>query len=206
VGPADTVPERARSAASSLGLDDGPLPTTVLRLPDLATQVKSPRPIYARLKPGAIAQWTGIGLGGVLAVWLIFGGHGSAPPVEKAPAWTAPAAAPASSAAPAWNGPGSSGTHAPRSPAAPSAATPPPNSGGAAAGEFDPFNQLQPGGPPNPAAAGTDGDAARVPAPGNGVQPDGSLRTARRPEAPRAADGFRPSEAQPLDVTVPVPQ
>jgi hypothetical protein len=82
-------------------LDDAPPPQTALRLPDLAALVK--RLPKRHLEGGAIAQWVGIALGGVLALWLIFGG-GSAPQseVNDAPTWSPPSSA---SSAPAYADP-----------------------------------------------------------------------------------------------------
>jgi hypothetical protein len=196
LAPADAAPERIR-AADGLRLDDAPPPPTVLRLPEVAADVASLRPIVGKFKMAAIAQWAGIGLGALLALWLIFGGRTPARQMDEAPAWSAPAAAPADSP-PAWNGPGSGRSAAP----APQESPPP----GATAPEFDPFDQLQPGGDANAAAAPADATSARGSAAHPTGQADGSLRTAQRPPDAGNADGYRPSEAQPLNVTVPVRQ
>jgi len=79
------IPRPSELAASG----EAAVPISVMRLPDLA---ELPKPLpKLTLSVWSILQWIGIGLGALLALWLIFGGH-RAPvrPVEKAPAWTAP--------------------------------------------------------------------------------------------------------------------
>jgi hypothetical protein len=206
LAPAEVLPDRPSAVPS--GLDDAPPPQTVLRLPDLAAVVKSLPAMRGKLKLAAIAQWAAIGLGGLLALWLIFGGHASTPAIEEeAPAWSAPASATADSP-PGWNGPGSSRADA--TPPARAESVPMPahegNHGAPAEHEFDPYHQMQPGGEPG-SAAGPDWDESAA---GSGASPATRppVLTAQRSDAAgnSSADRFQPSEAEPLNVTVPVPQ
>jgi hypothetical protein len=152
-------------------------PQTVLRLPDLAAAVKSWRP---QVSLGTIVQWTAIGLGAMVALWLIFG---SRPPSageaesQSAPAWAPPA------------------RHV-EAPQARPTATPQNTSRPAAPGLPD-WND------PNwSARAG----AAPAVGPRSGQPPRESVRTAQRVDRPESnpSPGPPASDAQPLGITVPV--
>jgi hypothetical protein len=207
--PAEIVPEPERAAP--LGLDDAPPPPTVLRLPDLAAAVKTVRTLGSRIRVGSIAQWAAIGVGAALALWLIFGGRAPQPAADEAPAWSAGESPPAD-APPAWHGLNNSAASA-SPPADPDAAGAPewnpPNA--PAEGDFDPYQQMQPGdgdeySPDAPSAGPQWDDSSQAPAASGPA--NAPLHTARRPDAPAtpSADRFQPSEAEPLDITVPVPQ
>jgi hypothetical protein len=83
--------------------DDLDLPPVVLRLPNLASLTK--RLPHSTLRSiGSIAHWTFLVLGGVLALWLIFGNRAKPLPApDDTPVFTQPARAEASK--PAWNPP-----------------------------------------------------------------------------------------------------
>lgn len=154
--------------------DEVILPRTMLRLPDLTRAVRGLRGL--KFNYLEVAQWVGLALGALVALWLIFGNRRAAAPVpEPPPVWTAPATtpgklptvkdAPASAEAPQW---------AP--PAAP----------------YEP----EPSPPEMPAEwAGSAGRAGAAPA-----------YTAQRPEPPgNSAPAWQtPSDPQPLGITVPV--
>ena len=201
---AETGRPPARPHADLRGLDDAAQPQTVLRLPDLAASVKRmPRP---ELNLAAIAQWVVLGLAGLVALWLIFGGRGApVSTIDEAPPWEppggsqvemAPPPAGAAAAAPAteWQSPSWETSSAPASAA--------PSSSG------------QPLGPNEPSVPHTPdwndpnwNDSVNRAAP-PAAAPRQNVRTARRNETgngPPPAAGQSP-QAQPLSVTVPVPQ
>jgi hypothetical protein len=182
-------------------LDDVPPPQTALRLPDLAAMVK--RLPKRNRQLGAIAQWAGIAVGGLLALWLIFAD--GPPPVREinnAPAWSPPSAAKAKMAKPAWNVPGAEG----KSPA-PARQTSPADASSPSA-DGDPNSNAQqpnPNDPVPPDLPEWDDSAARAAPPADAAP---AVRTAQRDgvSAPKPPGGAEPSEAPPLGITVPVPQ
>ncbi len=108
VGPAVINVRRPRAATSDapipselvLNKADDALPPTALRLPNLAA---IPAPPSTLNKIFSILHWCFIGLGSLIALWLIFGGRGGPKPTgEDIPA--APARAQVDST-PAWNPP-----------------------------------------------------------------------------------------------------
>jgi hypothetical protein len=110
-------------------VDDSPLPPTVLRLPNLAAG--SAAADARNYSIASIAHWVAIVLGGLIALWLIFGGRrGEMPDPDAAPL---PARAEADSGTPAWVPPplesaGDSSAPAwtpPKATTAPAAAAPP---------------------------------------------------------------------------------
>ena len=119
-------------------VDDTPLPPTVLRLPNLADGSATESTNYSI---ASMAHWVAIVLGGLIALWLIFGGRrGEMPDPDAAPlparaeadsathAWVPPPLESAGdSSAPAWTPP--KATSAPAADAAPPAIeTPSPTS------------------------------------------------------------------------------
>lgn len=164
---------------------------TVLRLPDLAAAVKRmPRPQFNIVQ---IAQWVGIALGALLALWLIFGGRGPSSATESdAPPWAPPAAAPRATppttgagTAPQWQLP-----------------TPAPETEPAAHDQ-----QTVPSGSSQPSAAPDWNDPNWNNTAGGGAQRP-PVRTAQRP-APTTNTGApapQSPQAERLNVTVPVPQ
>jgi hypothetical protein len=193
--------------------DEAPLPQTALRLPDLAAIVQRlPKNPFSSVSFGSIAQWMGIGLGALLALWLIFGGHGTsttegttssgeASQAASLPAWNPPPLAPEAPEAPRWQPPVADAPSL-DAPAQPSA--------------VKPSNDEQPGSPEWPAWD----DAARRTAPPHASPPvaqQPAAYVAQRPEAnqapPPSADRYQsqPPDAvsgdlPPLGITVPVPQ
>lgn len=182
-------------------LDDAPLPQTVLRLPDLPTFVKLLPENQTKLAAvGSIAQWVAIGLGGLLALWLIFGGRSAPlPEANEAPPWTPPGETQADTAAPAWNAAAkSANSPAPawQSPMPAPAVTDPntdPN--------VQPSESNEPAPPEFPADEDPWNSAAHA-ASGPAV------RTAQRVgvAGETVPADSRPAEAPPLGITVPVPQ
>ena len=195
---------RANPQVDPRGLDDAAQPRTVLRLPDLAAAVKRMR--RPELNLAAIAHWVALGLGGLLALWLIFGGR-RAPvsTVDEAPPWAppggsqvemAPPPAGAAAAPPAteWQSPSWEASSAP-APAAPGPSG-------------QPSGQNEPSMPQTPDWNDPNwNDSVNRAAP-PAAAPRQNVRTARRNETgnglPSAAP--RSPQAQPLGVTVPVPQ
>jgi len=178
---------------------DAQLPPTLLKLPDLALlgrRLSSIRWSSFRLSStqwnkhtaSEIAQWSGICLGGLLALWLIFGNRrGEMARPGETPAWTAPEQAQAAPAAP-WTPPAPDAPEAPRweAPSAPAASASP--SAAKPAPAYESHSML----------------------PGTG-----GLLTAQREkhsDPPRPAPSDPPAatspggEIQPLGITVPVPQ
>ncbi|MEX0676264.1 MAG: hypothetical protein WD063_04275 [Pirellulales bacterium] len=202
---AEIAPAGGQPHADLLAINDAPRPQTALRLPDLAAIVRNLP--SKQFKVGSVAQWAGIGLGGLVALWLIFGG--GRPPardVNDAPAWKPPARW--ESAQPAWNGPGDASVSQPpagqpsraRSPSAPT--FPDPNPSG------QPTNQNESAAPelPDWNDPNWNDSANRAAPPAAAPRPE--TRTARRPDehANQPPDGSQPGKAQPLGITVPVPQ
>lgn len=200
----DTAPAQANPQADFRRIDDAP--QTALRLPDLAAIVQ--RVPKKRITLGSIAQWVAIGLGGLLALWLIFGGgRPLAREVNEAPPWV-PAKSSSAEAAPAApNGPDAAGSQAPtwppsdsQAPSAPVHADPNPSD--------PPPSQNEPNAPELPDWNDADWNksAHRAAPPGNA--PQQAVRTAQRADEPgnAAPGGPQPSEAQPLDITIPVAQ
>jgi hypothetical protein len=185
----------AKPHADLRGLDDTAQPRTVLRLPDLAAAVK--RMQRPELNLAAIAQWIALGLGGLLALWLILGGR--RPPVsavDEAPPWAPPGGSQVEMApapAPQWQSQSPSARSAP----APSA----------------PHASGQPSGPNTPSMPQAPdwndpnwNDSANRAAPPAGAARQ-EVRTARRSETGNGPPpGPQSPQAQPLNVTVPVPQ
>lgn len=177
-------------------LDDAPLPQTVLRLPDLAAAMK--RFSERKLSAGSVAQWVGIGLGGLLALWLIFGGRRApAPQAVEAPAWTPPASAQVETAPRAWNVPAAS----PTSTAHPSVQA----DVAPVSPEANPDGQQPSDNDPIPPEFPEWDDSANREAPAGTPSQDPGLRTARRADvAGETPSGPQSSEVQPLGITVPV--
>lgn len=205
---AEIVLEPDRTATSPSRLDDAPPPQTMLRLPDLEAIVRTLPRARGKLGIGSIAQWVAIGLGGALALWLIFGGRAPRREIEEeAPAWNAPEAAAPESAPPKRNSPDWSADAPPAAPPAADAQSTAPQWNAPserAEPEFDPYRQLQPGDEPATAEGPNFGDSAQGAA-ANPAVPRAPVHTAQRPDA-AGLDRFQPSEAQPLDTTVVVPQ
>lgn len=187
--PQPVLAESVAPLAEHRALDDAPLPPTALRLPDLSKLKNSFAGFRLTWKTaGEAAQWTGIGLGALLALWLIFGGRRGEVPAADAPAWTAPSRSQAEPEAPTWTPP------APEAPEAP---------------------RWQPSSAPaesaSPAASGPyESSAPQLPTPdATGSMAGGpAARTAQRPDyhRPHVSGDSPPAEAQSLGITVPVPQ
>lgn len=168
-------------------LDDAP-PPTALRLPDLGAIVKQMRKRHVSL--GAAAQWAGIGLGALLALWLIFGnGRPAAVEVNEAPPWSPPGGSPVQTARPAWQAPVDA-----EPPSSPAAAGSPDNQ--------SPYHND----PVPPQLPDWDESASRAIPPPGAESP--AARTAQRESVPAEPilDSRQPGEAPPLGITVPVPQ
>jgi hypothetical protein len=182
-------------------LGDAPPPPTLLRLPDLDIIIKSLR--KRSLSMGAAAQWIGIGLGGLLALWLIFGGIRHAPlEVDEAPPWNPPASAQLQSA-PAWQ----PSTEAAPAPAYSQQAIDADSQSLAPAAPGIPNNESPyPNDPQPPQLPEWDESAGRAAVPPGAEGP--VARTAQRVDVPleSATDNRQPGEAPPLGITVPVPQ
>ncbi len=192
---AATLPTHSRIDGN--GLDDAPLPPTALRLPDLAAVTKPFTQFRFKRRTGEALQWVGIGLGGLLALWLIFGGRGG-PALDTS---NAPAPDAAGPAAATWTPPAPDAPEAPRWEA-------PQWQGPAEGAEPDvpvnPANQIPNRGDsssPAPPAAGE--EACHMP-PNGGP----AARTAQRPPSTNAqpGPGTSPGETHSLGITVPVPQ
>ncbi len=199
--PAEPAAFSARPQVDGNGLDDAPLPPTALRLPDLSRPLKAISPLqFSWPTVGEALQWTGLGLGGLLALWLIFGGRaGPMRKYDNAPAPNTPAHAHTETKAPNWTPPAPDAPEAPRweapkwqvpvetstSPIAPETETP--DGGQSPATQFSP-----------------PGEEARSMPPSGGP----AVRTAQRPMGnlqPGPGDS-PPGEAHSLGITVPVPQ
>lgn len=183
-------------------LDDAPPPPTALRLPDLGAIVKRMRTRQVSL--GAVAQWAGIGLGSLLALWLIFGG-GRRVPVElnEAPAWSPPGSSQVQTAPPAWKAPAEAASAAAfaQPPADAESQSSPP------AAAATPDNQPPYQNDPLPPQLPEWDESARRAMPPAGAEIS-APRTAQRENAPveTVPDSRQPGEAPPLGITVPVPQ
>ena len=201
MAPAEANPQRDLRR-----IDDAPQPQTALRLPDLAAIAQ--RVPSQQINLGSIAVWVAIGLGGLLALWLIFGG--GRPPareVNEAPPWAPAKSSSAEAAAAASNGPDAAGSQAPAWPpsdspapfapvhADPNPSDPPPSQYEPTATELPDWNDPD-----------WNNSARRAAPPGNA--PQQAVRTAHRADEhrSRAPGGPQPGEAQPLDIMVPVVQ
>jgi hypothetical protein len=186
-------------------LDDAPPPPTALRLPDLGAIVKHLRKRHVSL--GAAAQWAGIGLGGLLAMWLIFGnGRPVAVEVNEAPAWRPPGGSQVQTAPPAWQTPADAAPSPAFSQPPVDAESPSsPSSSPAAAGLPD--NQSPYQNDPVPPQLPDWDESARSALPPAGADSP-AARTAQRESVPAepVPASHQPGEAPPLGITVPVPQ
>jgi len=192
---------RARPQTDSLRFDEAAQPRTALRLPDLAAVVKRMRRPEFNL--AAIAQWGALALGGLFALWLIFGGRGAPiSAVEEAPPWSPPGgtqvemAPPAHAASPGAMAPQwQTGSREPAA-AAPRPENQPPRPSGQNMPQTPDWND-----------PGWDDSVNRA-APPSTAAPRQDVRTAWRnePSAGPPPAGPPTSQAQPLNVTVPVPQ
>lgn len=186
----EPAPAPAARRPTSGVLEEGPAPPVILQIPDLAAAKPGFRGLS--LPIGQIAQWLAIGLGALVALWLNFGGHRPPSRTDDAPAWTAPERtkneAPMArpdpprgeSEAPAWTPPAN--------------AAPLPNNNA-----VPETPAMAPEAPPLPEYPSWEQSSGRGPAPGGPV-----ARTAERPAAPSAPT--EPVDAQPLGVTISVPQ
>ncbi len=180
------------------------LPPVVLRLNELAPQSRSwPR---IALDVRTHGSWALLGMGALVATWLIFGGKRPEPrPVDEAPSWTPPVAT--STTAPAIQQPLAAETAPAAEPPMPSAAPPAPSAAAPsaeapAAPQFEqpPAVDQGPSLPP-PTEPGAEDSAIRARAT--------QIRTARA-EGDTRLDGGAPSaapgEAAPLGITTEAPQ
>jgi hypothetical protein len=182
----------------------------ILQIPDLAAA----KPGFGgfHLPIGQIAQWLAIGLGALVALWLNFGGHRPPSSTDDAPAWTAPERTKSETSMPR--------PDPPRGESDAPAWTPPVNAAPAPMPGSAPANPPapMPNSPPSPSASPLETPAPAPEAPplpeypsweqssGRGSAPNGPVaRTAELPAAPAPASG-EPVEAQPLGVTISVPQ
>jgi hypothetical protein len=180
--PRATLGEAPIPAELVLAKADETLPPTALRLPNLAA---IPAPPSTLNKIFSILHWCFIGLGSLIALWLIFGGRGGPKPTgEDIPA--APARAQVDST-PAWNPPAldtAGDSDAPKW-------TPPPASvAPTTPAEAPPSMEIA---PPAAAPAGSAPVTSESDAPSYDAWPQGD---AKLPEAP-AADAPQPEAAAP---------
>jgi len=202
------LPAAARLADSPLATpherdESLPLPPVVLRLPILAgARHKLPTIGIAQVR--AHASTVVLVLGGLLALWLIFGGRRSVerPPIDEAPGWAAPGTA---KAPPAQTEPAAAMLPSQPPTAAESETNTAPYAAQAEpapAFESTPVDNHEPASPDLPPPgepAPQDGTARAVPT---------EVRTATRAEETRWDGGNRvaPGEAAPLGIGTGVPQ
>jgi hypothetical protein len=218
------APKSGEDFILAAAVDDTPLPPTVLRLPNLDNPQSATESTWS---VASIAHWVAIVLGGLIALWLIVGGRGGAmPDPDAAPELNSPdraAAAPAAAAwvpppldsagdssAPAWNAPKPATAPAAAAPASietPSAATTP-----ALAPDTNTPNEPQQEAWPRPAGDNAPASTLELPAAGTSAQASPhtggpAARTAQlEAHVDPAGNDPAASEAQPLGITVPVPQ
>ncbi len=193
VGPAVINVRRPRAVASDapipaelvLAKADEALPPTALRLPNLAA---IPAPPSTLNKIFSILHWCFIGLGSLIALWLIFGGRGGPKPTgNDLPA--APARAQVD-ATPAWNPP-------PLDTAGDSDApkwTPPPASAATTAEAAAPPS-MEIASPPAPTSSASDG--SELDAPSYDAWPQGNVKSPEAPAAKPAQPEAAAREASP---------
>jgi hypothetical protein len=206
-------------------VDDTLLPPTVLRLPNLDNPQGAAESTWSI---ASIAHWVGIVLGGLLAMALIFGGRrGAMPDPDAAPELNSPARAAAAPAAAAWVPPpldsaGDSSApawNAPKPATAPAAAaptsieTPPAATTPALTPDTNTPDEPQQEAWPRPAGDNVPASTPELPAAGTSAQAaphvggGPAVRTAQlEAHVDPAGNDPAASEAQPLGITVPVPQ